>query len=64
VSEAQVTVGYLAKRASTSGGQWDTGGGDGELRRGRGRQIGGRRGGDRWGGWSSGENRQWLGLGK
>ncbi len=32
VSEAQVTVGYLAKRASTSGRQWDTGGGGGELR--------------------------------
>jgi hypothetical protein len=32
VSEAQVTVGYLARRASTSGGHWDTGGGGGELR--------------------------------
>ncbi len=32
VSEAQVTVGYLAKRASTSGGHWDTGGGGGEPR--------------------------------
>ena len=30
VSEAQVTVGYLVRRASTSGGHWDTGGGDGE----------------------------------
>jgi hypothetical protein len=32
VSEAQVTVGYLARRADTSGGHWDTGGGGGELR--------------------------------
>jgi hypothetical protein len=32
VSEAQVTVGYLARRASTSGGHWDTGGGGGESR--------------------------------
>ncbi len=32
VSEAQVTVGYLARRESTSGGHWDTGGGGGELR--------------------------------
>ncbi len=32
VSEAQVTVGYLARRASTSGGHWDTGGGGGEPR--------------------------------
>jgi hypothetical protein len=32
VSEAQVTVGYLARRANTSGGHWDTGGGGGELR--------------------------------
>ncbi len=31
VSEAQVTAGYLARRASTSGGHWDTGGGVGEL---------------------------------
>jgi hypothetical protein len=30
VSEAQVTVGYLVRRASTSGGHWDTGGGDGK----------------------------------
>ena len=30
MSEAQVTVGYLVRRASTSGGHWDTGGGDGE----------------------------------
>ncbi len=32
VSEAQVTAGYLARRESTSGGHWDTGGGGGELR--------------------------------
>ncbi len=32
VSEAQVTAGYLARRESTSGGHWDTGGGVGELR--------------------------------
>jgi hypothetical protein len=32
VSEAQVTAGYLARRANTSGGHWDTGGGVGELR--------------------------------
>ncbi len=32
VSEAQVTVGYLVRRASTSGGHWDTGDGDGEPR--------------------------------
>jgi hypothetical protein len=32
VSEAQVTEGYLARRASTSGGHWDTGGGGGEPR--------------------------------
>ncbi len=32
VSEAQVTAGYLARRASTSGGYWDTGGGVGELK--------------------------------
>ncbi len=32
VSEAQVTAGYLARRASTSGGHWDTGDGGGELR--------------------------------
>ena len=56
MSEAQVTVGYLAKRASTSGGQWDTGGGSGELRVGVvGRSVVGVA--DRWGGWSSGENR-------
>jgi hypothetical protein len=62
VSEAQVTVWYLAKRASTFGGHWDTGGG--EPREGvRGGSAvcmvgegGGRRG--------SGKNRQWLGLGK
>ncbi len=29
VSEAQVTAGYLARRANTSGGHWDTGGGVG-----------------------------------
>jgi hypothetical protein len=34
VREAQVTEGYLARRASTSGGHWDTGGGDGEAREG------------------------------
>jgi hypothetical protein len=28
VSEAEVTEGYLARRASTSGGHWDTGGGE------------------------------------
>ena len=32
VSEAQVTAGYLARRANTSGGHWDTGGGTGEVR--------------------------------
>ena len=32
MSEAQVTAGYLARRESTSGGHWDTGGGGGELR--------------------------------
>jgi hypothetical protein len=32
VSEAQVTEGYLARRASTSGGHWDTGGGGDEPR--------------------------------
>jgi hypothetical protein len=32
VSEAQVTAVYLARRESTSGGHWDTGGGGGELR--------------------------------
>ncbi len=32
MSEAQVTVGYLARRANTYGGHWDTGGGGGELR--------------------------------
>ena len=32
MSEAQVTAGYLARRESTSGGHWDTGGGVGELR--------------------------------
>ncbi len=32
VSEAQVTAGYLARRESTSGVHWDTGGGGGELR--------------------------------
>ncbi len=32
VSEAQVTAGYLARRESTSGGHWDTGGGGGEPR--------------------------------
>ncbi len=32
VREAQVTAGYLARRESTSGGHWDTGGGGGELR--------------------------------
>ncbi len=30
VREAQVTVGYLVSRASTSGGHWETGGGGGE----------------------------------
>ncbi len=29
--EAQVTAGYLARRESTSGGHWDTGGGVGEA---------------------------------
>ncbi len=59
--EAQVTAGYLARRESTSGGHWDTGGGDGELRGGvtvRWAEGGG------GGGWSSGKNRQWLWLGK
>ena len=32
MSEAQVTAGYLARRESTSGGHWDTGGGVGETR--------------------------------
>ncbi len=32
MSEAQVTVGYLDRRASTSCGHWETGGGDGEPR--------------------------------
>ncbi len=32
MSEAQVTVGYLARRANTSGGYCDTGGGTGEVR--------------------------------
>ncbi len=58
MSEAQVTAGYLARRESTSGGHWDTGGGGGKLR-------GGVTG--RWvvadgGWWSSGKNRQWLWL--
>ncbi len=32
MSEAQVTVGYLVRRASTSGGHWETGGGGGKPR--------------------------------
>ncbi len=38
MSEAQVTEGYLARRASTSDRHWDTGGGGGEP---RGGEIGG-----------------------
>ncbi len=62
VSEAQVTAGYLARRANTSGGHWDTGGGVGELRGG----VAGRSAKTlaEIGGWSSGKNRQWLWLGK
>jgi hypothetical protein len=57
VSEAQVTVGYLARRAKTSGGHWDTGGGVGKLREvvvGRSAVGVAEMGG---GEWSSGENR-------
>jgi len=32
VVREQVTAGYLARRESTSGGHWDTGGGVGEPR--------------------------------
>ncbi len=65
MSEAQVTVGYLARRANTSGGHWDTGGGGGELRGGGvGRSAVGVAEMGGGGGWSSGKNRQWLWLGK
>ncbi len=31
VRDGQITLGYLARRASTSGGHWEIGGGCGEL---------------------------------
>jgi hypothetical protein len=61
VSEAQVTVGYLARRANTYGGHWDTGGGVGEP---RGVVVGRSAVGVAEMGGGGGENRQWLGLGK